>query len=240
MIRPLTTLLMCAAFITAPFFAAQARADDYVPDDTIVMDFSAEGFVVTQTANVSVMVDAAADDAKAATLRTDMQKAVNDVAKAEWRLTSFNRSQDQTGLNRWQAVYEARIAEANLAGINDRLKKASRPGMQLTVANTDFTPTLAETEAKKSELRAELLKRANDELVRINANGGGRTYRLANINFGGGFAPFARPMPMMKMAGMRAEAMMADTAAMAAPQSAEVAQRLTMMATVVYGTRPVK
>ncbi|MGE3771094.1 MAG: SIMPL domain-containing protein [Bdellovibrionales bacterium] len=221
-------------------FATPAAADDYIPDDVVVIDLSTEGWVTTTTANVFVMVDAAADDTKAATLRAEMQKAVGDVSKGDWRLTSFNRSQDSTGLSRWQATYEARIAEANLAGINDRAKKVSKPGMQLSVVNMDFTPTLAETEAKRAELRTELYKRAQEELARVNAANPGRAYRINSINFSsGGFMP-PRPMPMMYAKAARAEMMAADAGIAGGGGSAEVAQRLTMTAQVTYGTRPAK
>lgn len=230
------------AFFALALFTTPALAEDYAPDDIVQLDLTTEGYVTTQTANVSVSVDAAITDDKAATARVEMQKAVNDLAKptgSEWRLTGFNRSQDQTGLTRWQATYEARVAEAALAGINERAVKASKAGMQLRIVNMDFTPTLAETEAKRSELRADLYKRAMEELARVNAQLPGRNYRLLAVDFSGAGRPmpFAQPM-MMKGARMEAMAMASDMSG-AAP-SAEVAQRLVVTAQVTYGARPVK
>lgn len=235
------SLLLVA--LLALFFAVPASAEDYVPDDVIQLDLSVEGFVTTQTANITATVDAAITDDKAASARAEMQKAVTNLAKpaiGEWRLVGFNRSQDQTGLTRWQATYEARVAEAALAGINERAQKLSKAGMQIRIMNTDFTPTLAESEAKRAELRIELYKRAQEELARINAQFPNRGYRLMAVDFsGGGMAmPFARPM-MIKAARMEAMAMNMDAGAGgAAPASAEVAQRLTLTAMVTFGARP--
>lgn len=229
---------LLAMFLTTPAFA-----QDYAPDDIVQLDLTTEGFVTTQTANVTATVDAAITDDKAATARAEMQKAVNDLAKptgSEWRLTGFNRSQDQTGLTRWQATFEARVAEAALAGINDRAVKASKAGMQLRIINMDFTPTLAETEAKRAELRADLYKRALEELTRVNAQLPGRNYRLLSVDFSGAGRPmpFAQPM-MMKAQRMEAMAMAADMGGVSAP-SAEVAQRLYITAVVTFGARPTK
>lgn len=233
---------LASTFLALALLASPALAEDYAPDDIVQLELSTEGFVTTQTANVSVSVDAAITDDKAPTARMEMQKAVNDLAKptnSEWRLMGFNRSQDQTGLTRWQATYEARIAEAALAGINDRATKASKAGMQLRVVNMDFTPTLAETEAKRSELRTDLYKRAQEELARVNTQLPGRNYRLLAVDFSGAGQPmpFARPM-MMKAARMETMAMAADMGG-AAP-SAEVAQRLYVTAVVTFGARPAK
>lgn len=228
--------LAVAALLSSPAMAQVAPAP-YAPDDVVYLDLSTEGFVSTKTAKVTVGVSAAASDDKASTLRADMQKAVSELSgNAEWRLTSFNRSQDSSGLTRWDASYEARVTEKDLGGLNDRAKKVSKPGLQLRVDNIDFTPTLAEVESRKGELRTDLYKRAQDELARLNSSLPGRTYRISDISFGTGGMPapmMARPM-MMK--AMRSDAMMAESAPAAPP--VEVAQQLTVTARVVLAARP--
>ena len=210
------------------------------PDDVVFLDLSTEGFVTTQTANVTVTVTAAASDERAPTLRADMQKAAAGLAgrESDWRLTSFNRSQDQSGLTRWDAVYEARLPESNIGNLSEKAQKASRPGMTLRVAGIDFTPTLAETEARRSELRADLYKRANDELARLNTTLPGRAYRIGDISFNGEMAaPMPVAIPRMMMKAMAAP-MMAESVSASAPAGAEVAQHLTVTAHVTFAAHP--
>lgn len=222
----LSAILMAAT----PAMAQIAPA----PDDAVYLDLSTEGFVTTQTANVTITVSAAASDDKAASLRNDMQKAVANLAgkESDWRLTSFSRSQDQSGLTRWDALYEARLPESALSNLSDKAQKASKPGMTLRVANIDFTPTLAETEARRGELRTELYKRANDELTRLNTTLPGRQYRIGNVSFTG-----EMPQPMAVAAPRMMKMAMASDAAMA-PASAEIAQHLTVTARVTFAARP--
>ncbi len=85
-----------------------------------------------------------------------MTKAVNNLAKADWRLTSFNRSEDQTGLERWSATFEARLPETDLNGLAETAKKISKAGMQLTIADIDFSPTLEEMETARAGLRTQV------------------------------------------------------------------------------------
>ncbi|NTU76777.1 MAG: hypothetical protein HGA90_03040, partial [Alphaproteobacteria bacterium] len=175
-------LVLAALLLTAP---VSARADEPKPDDRVVFDLSAEDWVTTQTARVTASVEAAVTAATTGTTRAAMTKAVNDLVKADWRLTSFNRSQDQTGMERWSANFEARVPENNLGGLNENAKKISKPGLQLSVQNIDFSPTLGETQAAMGVLRTQLYKSANEQLAALNAALPGRGYRIATIDFTG-------------------------------------------------------
>ncbi len=223
-------LLLAFAIALLPQFSI---ADDFKPDDLVATPLVAEGFVTTQTARVVVAVQAALTGEAAAKARLLMQQAVqalaNPAANEEWRLASFQRSQDEAGLERWVARYEVRLPEAELGGINDRAKASSKAGMQLAVEQIDFSPTLAETEAVRAKLRQEIYAQADAELKRLNAALPGRQFRIASISFDGA----SPPMPMQKM--MRAEMMMASSVAMdAGAAPAEVAQRLALSAQVAF------
>lgn len=220
---------LMALFLMLGGFVTTAQADDVKPDDMVIFTLSAEDWVTTQTARVTVGVEAAVTAASTGTARADMQKAVNDLAKGDWRLITFNRSQDQTGMERWSAQYEARLPEAQLGGLNESAKKASKPGMQVTVYNIDFSPTLDERQAVQNQLRARIYKMANEQLATLNTILGGRNYRIAMIDFSG----YGAPQPMMAKAEMLRS--MAAPVAMdaAGGEAMERSEKATISARVV-------
>ncbi len=227
-----------------PVRAQEAR--EAKPDDRVIFDLSAEDWVTTKTAHVAVEVEAAVNSANAPTARADMLKAVNDVAKGDWRLTSFTRTQDQTGLDRWSATFEARLPETSLGDLTDQVKKQSKPGMQLTIGNIDFSPTLDEMESARNLLRAQIYKQAGDQLMALNSSLPGRNYRISIINFTGGEDEPA-PMPQVYHGPIRAMAS-AMAAATAIPESSnsngivappvERAQKIMMKARIVLAAMP--
>jgi len=224
-------LLLIALILMSPAAFAQEMPK---PDDTVGFSLSAEDWVTTKTAHVTLNVEAAVSAATAGTMRADMIKAVGDVAKGDWRLVGFNRSQDQTGLDRWSASFESRLPESDLGGLADAAKKASKAGMQITVGDVDFTPTLDETEAVRTTLRARLYKQATDQLAALNAALPGRGYRIAQISFDD--ADNAPPPPRMMHRPM---VMMAGASAAPAPApEMEHSEKLTMNAQVVYAAVP--
>ena len=229
--RILPALLLTTLLITSPLRAEEGMRHHM--DDSVVFTVSSEDWVTTKTARVSVNVEAAVSDKNAGSMRADMAKAVAALAKGDWRLTSFSRSMDQTGLERWSANYEARIEEAALNGLADSAKKSSKAGMLLTVSDIDFSPTLDETEAAKAALRAKIYKQANDQLTTLNSTLSGRGYRIAQISFvpfmGGG----DMAMPMVNRGGMMMKPMAMGVAAGEPAPSAERSEKIILTATVV-------
>ncbi len=226
------TRLFLAALMGIVLLSFTARADEPKPDDRVVFDVAGEEWVTTKTAHVTVNVEAAVSGNNAGTMRADMIKSVNDLAKGDWRLTAFNRSQDQTGLERWSTTFEARLPENELNGLEDSAKKLSKAGMQITLGDINFSPTLEEMEAARSTLRARLYKTAIDQLATLNTSIPGRNYRIAVINFtGSGDEP--APMPHV----VRGMMMTANAPAPAAPPM-ERAEKITMNARVVLAALP--
>ncbi len=222
-----------------------ARAEHFKPDDTVIIDLAAEDWVTTKTARVMVNVEASVSSSTAGTTRAAMTKALDDMIKTEWRLISFNRNQDSTGMEHWSAMYEARVPEGQLSGINEQAKKVSKPGMQLSVSNIDFSPTLDETQAALGLLRTKIYKMANEQLAALNATLTGRGYRIAMINFtqdggmmGGGMG--IADMAMTKvLRGPRAAAMTAEIAPSAPPSPPmERSEKLVMTARVIFAVTP--
>lgn len=181
--RSLVPLALAGLLVTAiPAVSAQTVTPPVT--DTVSLNVSAEEWVKTETALVTLVVDIAGNG-NGGTVRNDVLKAVGGVAdRAEWRIVSMNPQSDSAGLERWQAMLQARLPESQLASLGDRAKKASKPGQQVRVGSIAFDPTLAETEATRAALRDKLYAQVNAELKRLNAAFPGRTYRVGRIDFG--------------------------------------------------------
>ena len=223
-------LAICIAAMPLPVSAQTPPAPPPPVMDSVTLDLSAEDWVQTATAKIIVQIDAAVPGSDAGKVRADMMKAVNGlVSGAQWRFSAFDRSQDQSGLERSHAELETRLKEAELAGLADKAKNESRPGLQLRLSEVDFTPTLAETEAVKASLRNQIYGQVNEEMKRLNTAEPDRKFRIAGIDF---TAPEAAPTPrpMMHMQAMAAPA----APAMEEPvQPVTVQQKLQLEAHVV-------
>jgi hypothetical protein len=219
---------------------SMAQAEGFKPDDRVMFDLSAEDWVTTKTARVIANVEAAVQGNTAGTIRAAMAKALDDLLKIEWRLIAFNRNQDQTGMERWSATFEARVPETMLAGINENAKKVSKPGMQVSVNNIDFSPTLEEMQAAIVGVRAKIYKMANEQLAALNAAMPGRTYRIALINFTPEAEDNVAPaMPMVLRGMARAKTMMAESAPDAMPMPPmEKSEKITQTARIVMAVTP--
>ncbi len=228
--RLLLALFAVLAFAT-PALAQEMDHPMFKPDDKVVFDLSAEDWVTAKTAHVTATVEAAVTAATAGNMRADMTKAVNDLAKGDWRLTSFDRDEDQTGMEHWSATFEARLPETELGGINEAAKKLSKAGMQLSVSDVDFSPTLDEMEAARAALRMQIYKSAGEQLAALNTALPGRNYRIALVNFTG---DESAPMPHV-MRGRPMNVMMAGATAAPAPAAPqqEPSQKVTLSARVV-------
>lgn len=237
MTRFLIAVLLGSFLLSTPGFAQ----DMAIPkmDDRVIFDLSGEQWVMTKTAHVIIGVEASVSGTNAGNMRGDMIKAVNDLSKGDWRLTSFNRSQDQTGLERWSAQFEARLPEAQLNGLQDAAKKLSKAGMQLSVNDINFSPSLDEMEAARGVLRTQIYKTANEQLVALNAALPGRNYRIALVNFD---SSNEEPTPMPRVVRGQANMMMAMAEApkAAAPTPIERAEKISLTARVVFATSPDK
>jgi hypothetical protein len=175
---------LLAALLLGLVLIQPVRADEPPkPDDKVEMDLSAENWVTTKTARVSISVEAAVTASSAGGMRAAMMKAVDDLAKADWRLTSFDRSQDPTGMERWSSTFEARLPETALSGLHESAKKLSKAGLQLSIAAIDFSPTLEETQTTMSQIRGQIYKVAQEQLTTLNAAFPGRSFRIASITF---------------------------------------------------------
>lgn len=234
-VRPIPALrpLIAAAAIALPIWISPASAQMPVMpmSDQVILDITVEDWVTTETARVVAVVDAAVTG-DAGTTRSDMSAAVRALAPdTDWRLVRFDRSQDSSGLERWRASFEARLAEEALSGIADRARAASKPGMQLSVETIDFSPTLAEIEEKRTGLRHEVYRRVGSELNAVRTAFPERNFRVGTVEFmtEPHLIPMARAQ-MMEMAVKAADAPAAD--------AMTVSQKITLSARVILSAVP--
>jgi hypothetical protein len=225
--RPFAISLALALSLAAPLAMAQTVVN-MRPDDTVNMSLKVEDWVQTQTVRTTIAVDAAFPGADAGKVRGDILAAVKKLAEgADWRFTRFDHNDDASGLERWNATLEARLPEAQLSGLSDRAKQASKPGLQITFEQADFSPTLAETEAAKAKLRADLYKKINEALGQLNQAEPDRKYRIMHVNFND---IGVQPVDNLMMARAAAPAMKAA----AEDQGFERSEKLQLSANVTF------
>ncbi|MDR3423874.1 MAG: hypothetical protein P4M13_02175 [Alphaproteobacteria bacterium] len=227
--------LLLVLFLALSFAAPVSAHECEKVDDTVSFDLSAEDWVTTKTAHVTLSVEASVSGDAEGSMRADMAKAVNAAAKADWRETGFARSQDQAGMERWSVVFDARLPESALNGLANAVKKSSKAGMQITVGDIDFNPTADEVEASRAALRAHILKEAGEQLAALNTTLPGRAYRIAQVTFGAESPPL--PFRVMQKSMMAPAAMAATDSGDQSPAQ-DHAQKLILKAHVVYAALP--
>lgn len=213
---------------------APAAAQPIVPrqDDEVTLTLRAEAYVETATASVTVAFDTALEGAGMATMRDTLNKILAGLAAdSSWRFTRFDRVVDPAGLERWRVAAEARLPESALAGLADKAKAASRPGIQVHLDSVDFSPTLAERETGYATLRAELYRQAEGELARLKSAVADRPYRIKRVSFqeDGGVPQPPRPLASMQM---RAEMAPADAGSGLAAAEPAAARHIGLTALV--------
>ncbi|MFC4271505.1 hypothetical protein GQF03_17930 [Sneathiella chungangensis] len=195
-------------------FAPLAAAADmphrtFAQQDQVVLNLTSEGWVKTDTARVSVFIELVQQEEGADALKKKIDGSLQSLAKdVDWRITSSRQQLDQTGLNRWYVTAEARIPEAAISGLQDRAKEASSPGYKVNISDVDFTPSLAEFEKLKADLREQIYQQALDEVARLNKVMPGADYHVRKVDFVQLYpvqAMDAAPRTMMMKSGMAAE-----------------------------------
>ncbi len=221
-----------AVTLAAPLAVAQTRRRPiaYPPqNDTVTLPLTLEDWVQTDTARTELAVDASLPGSDAGKVRADILGAVKSLAQgADWRFTAFDRNQDASGLEHWHAVIEARMAEGQLGGLSDRAKQASKPGLQIRVQTVDFSPTLAEVEAAKAKLRAEMYKKVNEALAQLNQAEPDRKYRIMRIDFNTPITMAGAPKMMRAMAAPAPEQ---DEGGISLSEKAQLRANVTFAAT---------
>ena len=195
----------------------------------VSLQLQAEQWVTTTTALVDVSVSASVTGQGIEKLQNDIMQQLKQLsAKGEWHMVSFNRSQDQSGLENIQMTAEARLPQTELAHLRDTAKSISKPGEKFDITNIAFTPSEDEMRSANNNLRANIYQQAKAEIDVLNKAFPNQKYYLHQMNFL--FTPPEQPMPM-------AMNMMARAARPPAPPLM-IGNKLRLQANVVIASMP--
>lgn len=215
------------------FFSLNAWADNsYEPLlDTVTLELNAEQWVVTQSALVTVGVNASVTggglDKTQNTIMTKLNQFSN---KGVWRIVSFNRSLNQSGLEQIQIAAQARLPSSDLAGLRDKVKAISKPGETYTLDNVEFVPSEIELRDANTNLRAVIYQQAKNELATLAKFYPDQRYYIHRIDF----INRSNPQPMNAMY-MKAAM---TSAASNISSSVSVGNKLVLAAIVVLAAAP--
>lgn len=183
--------------------------------DKIDFQLSAKQWVTTQTALLGVNINVTLSNADLVKARADIMVRLNNIAKGDWHLLEFDRSQDSSGLEKLFVQAQARVDQEVLTDIYKNAKTVSLPGAQYEIASVDFKPSFDETQAVLTKIRERLYQQVNDELARINKAYPTQNYSVTNIVFvDGSTPPQPRPYQAKEMNTMMAAAVPASAPAL--------------------------
>lgn len=160
--------------------------------DKVMFQLSEREWVSTQTALLTVAVNATLGKADLVKAREDIMANLKKIADGSWQITQFDRSQDSSGLEKLYVAAQSRISQASLTNIYQNAKAVSKPGESYEVNGVEFKPGLEEFQQAKASLRERIYKKVNDEIARLNKVYTTQAYSLNNIVFYEG--DFAVPM----------------------------------------------
>lgn len=185
------------------------NAEDQAPQllDKVIFQVSAKQWVSTQTALLTVEINATLSNADLVQARKEIMDKLNMIAKGDWHLTRFDRSQDNSGLEKLNVEAEIRVAQDKLTNIYGDAKKVSKPGANYQIKTIEFKPSLEDTQAVKTKLREQLYQQINAEITRINAIYPSQHYSVSQVVFADGEAQTAVPQAyaMRKMNALAME-----------------------------------
>lgn len=207
-----TTFLLVLLLMATGLPAAHAEAPPGAPvtrTAEITMELFTEGFVEPQSARVTIAFDLAQDGAGQGDARGRLHQILSaltpNLPNVAWRFTRFERLVDPAGLERWHMLAEARLPEKELGGLADKVKNASKPGLQARVAAVDFSPTVAEQEVAFAGLRGNLYGDIQGELNRLKTAFPDRAYGVKSITFHRLEGPAVAPPPQRALTPEQAE-----------------------------------
>ncbi|HAT6361574.1 TPA: hypothetical protein JBK40_01850 [Legionella pneumophila] len=173
---------MLGLMVLTPFVWADNETPDLVLDK-IFFQVSAKKWVTTQTALLNVSINATLSNADLVKARADIMDSLNKIAKGEWHLVQFDRSQDSSGLEKLYVQAQARVDQSALTNIYQNAKSVSKPGAKYEISGVEFKPSLEETQVVRAKIREQLYQQVNDEIDRMNKAYPKQNYSVSNLVF---------------------------------------------------------
>lgn len=173
------------ALITLVFSTQVAVADhkDKSMLDKVYLSVSAKQWVKTETVRLVVSASATLNDADMVKTRNQIMEQLKTIAKGEWHITQFNRSQDSSGLEKLAVQAQARVGQTQLNQVYQRAKSVSKPGLTYRISKIDFEPGLADIENGKVSLRETLYQKVTAEIEQLNKQYPNQNYSLNRLIF---------------------------------------------------------
>lgn len=162
---------------------AQTSNDPKMVLDTIRFEVSSKQWVTTQKAMLSVTINATLTNADLVKARADILTRLNKIVKGDWHLTSFDRAQDSSGLEKLHVQAQVRVLQSDLTNMYQQAKSVSLPGAQYEISGIEFKPDLDEIQEVKAKIREQLYQKINDEMARINKLYPKQKYSLNHLDF---------------------------------------------------------
>lgn len=190
-ILPLSITSVLFIFLLAPLAAIgqpvkETLSASPVPvfQDQITLRLTAEEWLSSNTAQVNVTIVASFDEKESAAIQTKVTQNLKKITPgASWKITSFGRTMDASGFERWTIRAETRLADSAMAGLRQKLKDHSAPGFMMTLEGIVFTPTLSEREGHNALLRKNIYQQTREELKNLKSIFPHRDYRVSAIVF---------------------------------------------------------
>jgi hypothetical protein len=193
----------------------------------IIIPLSAEQWVTTKSALVTVGVSASMSGAALEKIQDQILQKLNRLTnQGEWHIIAYERSLDKSGLERAQITAQARIPITALTNLREQAKTLSQPGETFSIDNMQFTPSETELRDANTLLRMDIYQQAKDEFARINKMYPEQKYFVYEINFTSN-----NPQPVAYRA-MNIQQARAETPA----SNMEVGDKLVLNAMVTLGS----
>ncbi|MES2218469.1 MAG: hypothetical protein V4501_08650 [Pseudomonadota bacterium] len=229
-IRHLFLLLTLLIFSPAWAYGMSDGPEGLLNRVTLLL--SAEQYVPTKSALVSVGVNAGVSDSALQTIQDEILKKLSDVSnKGDWHIISFNRTLDQSGLEKVQIEAQARLPASALPNLRDKAKSMSKPGETYTLDNVEFTPSADELRDANTALRGQVYQQAKDEMERLNKVYSDQKFYVHSVDFLNNVIAVPRPMAMNMMA-------MKNANLQEGGNNLAVGDKLILNATVVLASSP--
>ena len=212
-----------------------------IPMDNINLSFTVEDWINSNTAEVTMTVNASTEGQDGLDLRTEIKEALESLVDTEWRFIDISRNTGRSGLEEWNVTAQARVEEKDLNNLPSRAKELGRKGLQYRVGNVDFTPTKEQFEDLYRNLRSKINGLINEELGTLSTELPDRKWRVGavNYNFGqGSLAVAGGRNVMMAMSANAVPDMGFDDDVGSAGDFGgfEVSQKIELSATVIVAS----
>lgn len=211
-----------------------------IPMDNISLSFTVEDWINSNTAEVTMTVNASTEGQDGLDLRTEIKEALESLVDTEWRFIDINRSTGRSGLEEWHVTAQARVEEKDLNNLPSRAKDLGRKGLQYRVGNVDFTPTKTQFEDLYRHLRSKINELIKTELSTLETELPGRKWRIGAVSYNFGSAPMSNMRAANVMMAMSANAVpdmdFEDAGSAGDFGGFEVSQKIELSATVTVSS----